>query len=281
MNALPYCSTDLLGSNAGAGFSSSLGSNTAGVSAIYSRKSNSFKIVAKHGSYRLSLELDAGEGNTANQLLTARLAQDSGIMVAPVGSVQTTDSVPVLWAARFDRCGASNCQRFRIESACQLLAKPPMEKYSGTIEDVATLVRKYCTNPKVQLLRLYHRVLFAWLVGDSSLHLKKWSLLQNGSIIELAPAYSLQNRAISARDTIETALSIQDRHVALDRECLLGYLAREICGLNDRIIARTVNQLGAVPWEQRIRECGLSKYHQRVYFEHVSERWRRLTRGKQ
>jgi hypothetical protein len=53
-------------------------------------------------------------------------------------------------------------------------------------------------------------------------------------------------------------------------------LAKEVCGLNDRVIARAMKQLGAVAWERRILESGLSRGGQRAYFELLSERWRRL-----
>ena len=159
---------------------------------------------------------------------------------------------------------------------CQLLGQLPDAKYDGSIEAVARLIRQYCTNPKIQLMRLFHRVLFGWLTGDSGLHLKKWGLLQNGTIIELSPAYGLMNHAISSPDTAESALSIWGKREGFDRDSLLEYLGKEICGLNDRIIARVMKQLGDVPWEQRMLDSDLPKDSQRAYFELVSERWCRL-----
>jgi serine/threonine-protein kinase HipA len=258
------------------GFTYSLASSGACANAIYSRKESAFKLVKTNGSYRLTLEPKESPESIENQLLTARIAHDAGLSVVPVGLVQTSDGVPVLWAERFDRSGASNCQRARVESACQLLGLTPADKYDGSVEAVARLIRQYCTNPKIQLMRLFHRVLFGWLTGNSTLHLKKWSILQNGSIVELSPAYSLINSAILGYETTESALLINDRREGLDRGNLLEYLAKEVCGLNDRVIARAMKQLGAVAWERRILESGLSRGGQRAYFELLSERWRRL-----
>lgn len=278
IDALPYSEESLATYNSAIGFTTSLASRRACAGAIYSRKESVFKLVKGNGSYRLTLEPTESPGWVENQLLTARLAQDAGLSVAPIGRVQTTDGVPVLWAERFDRSGASNCQRSRLESACQLLGQDPGAKFEGSMESIAQLIRQYCTNPKVQLMRLFHRVLFGWLTGDSGLHLKKWSLLQNGLIVELSPAYGLMNHTIQGDTTIESALSVNDQREGLNRGCLLEYFGSEICGLNARMLERVMKQLGSVAWEQRILESGISKPSQRAYFELLSERWRRLNR---
>jgi hypothetical protein len=89
-------------------------------------------------------------------------------------------------------------------------------------------------------------VLFGWLTGNSRLRLKKWSILQNGLIEDLSPAYSLINAVILGHTTTESAVLINDRRDGLDRGNLLEYLSKEVRGLNDRLIARTTKQLGAV-----------------------------------
>jgi len=275
-DALPYRESELATFNSLAGFTYSLASCGASASAVYSRKKSSFKLVKANGSYRLLLEPKDSPAAVENQLLTSRLARDAGLAVATVGRVQTSDGVAVLWAERFDRSGASNSQRLRLESCCQLLGQAAAGKYDGSVEAVAQLIRHYCTNPKIQLMRLFHRVLFGWLTGNGTLHLKKWSLLQNGSIVELSPAYGLINSELLGSSTPESALLIDDRCDGLNRDNLLEYLGREVCGLNTRTIARVMDQLEAVAWERRILESGLSKRSQRTYFELLGERWRRL-----
>ncbi|MDQ8196298.1 type II toxin-antitoxin system HipA family toxin [Coraliomargarita sp. SDUM461004] len=276
LNALPYVESELVEFNSTVGFAYSLASRGANASAVYSRKKASFELVSTNGSYRLTLEPPESAEQVENQLLTALLAQDAGLPVVTMGRVQTMDGRAVLWAERFDRSGASNCQRIRVESACQLLGQPTMAKYEGSVEVLAELIRQYCTSPKIQLMRLFHRVLFGWLAGDSGLHLKKWAFVQNARLIELSPAYGMMNYAIFGQDCVESALSINGRHEGLDRGSLLDYFAKEVCGLNTRIIDRVLNQLDAVCWEQRILSSGLSKASQQTYFERLSERWRRL-----
>jgi len=276
LGACPYGAQDLAEFTARAGFNHSLASGATTAGAIYSRKTSAFQLVRHSSSYRLSLEPEGLPEAVENQLLTTQLAKDAGLAVATVGRVDTADGVPVLWAERFDRSGASNCQRLRLESALQLLSQSSGGDCGESLESIARLVRQYCTNPKVQLMRLFQRVLFGWLTGNGNLHLSKWSLLQNGSIIELSPAYGLVNSAILGDKTPESALRIDGRHDGIEAEHLLEYYAKEVCGLNTRMVTRVMNQLDAVPWEQRILESRLSKECQRAYFELLSERWRRL-----
>ena len=276
LSSLPYDAEALATFSARMGFPNSLASSEATAGAIYSRKESAFQLVSHNSSYRLTLAPEGWPEAVENQLLTSQLAKDAGCAVATVGRTQTTDGVPVLWAERFDRSGASNCQRSRLESAQQLLGRFSEDCGDESLESIARLVRQYCTNPKVQLMRLFQRVLFGWLTGNGNLHLSKWSLLQNGSIIELSPAYGMINTAILSDQTPESALSINGRRDGIEREDLLEYFAREVCGLNTRIIARAMKQLDSVPWEQRILDSRLSKERQRAYFELLSERWRRL-----
>ncbi|MGZ0654673.1 type II toxin-antitoxin system HipA family toxin [Coraliomargarita sp. W4R72] len=276
LDALPYSEQELATSNSRAGFTHSLASRGACASAIYSRKESAFKLVNSNGSYRLLLEPKDSPGAIANQLLTSRLARDAGLVVAALGGVQTSDRVPVLWVERFDRSGAANCQRSRLESAAQLLGHLQVDPHAGSVEAVARLISRHCTNPKIQLMRFFHRVLFGWLTGNCALDLHKWSLLQHGSLIELSPAYGLMNHSIMRTSEAESALSIDGQCEALCRESLLKYFGEEVCGLNDRIIARVMNQLKSVPWEQRIQDSGLPKSSQRAYFELLCERWLRL-----
>ena len=76
--------------------------------------------------------------------------------------------------------------------------------------------------------------------------------------------------------TTESAVLINDRRDGLDRGNLLEYLSKEVRGLNDCLITRAMKQLGAVAWEQRILESGLSSRSQRAYFGLLSEGCRRL-----
>lgn len=67
----------------------------------------------------------------------------------------------VFWIERFDRWGAANRNRVRCEDMCQLLEVPSSWKYAGNLETLARVIREHCSNPKLQLVKLFHRVSFS------------------------------------------------------------------------------------------------------------------------
>ena len=64
-----------------------------------------------------------------------------------------------------------------MEDFCQLAELPPGAKYDASAEQCGRLVKRYASEPLVELLRLYRQLLFAWWVGNGDLHLKNLALL--------------------------------------------------------------------------------------------------------
>jgi len=90
------------------------------------------------------------------------------------------------------------------------------------------------------------------------MHLKNWSLIENGKLIELAPAYDLLNTRLLIDDEEESALELDDKKSGFNRKLLIDYLGREMCGLNERMIVKTIEQLTSVDWQIHILGIQLS-----------------------
>jgi len=129
------------------------------------------------------------------------------------------------------------------------LEVPSSWKYSGNLETLARMAKEHCSNAKLQLVKLFHRVLFCWITGNGDMHLKNWSLIENGKLIELAPAYDLLNTKVLIDDDDESALSLDDRKSGFGKALLIDYFGREVCALNERMVAKTLEQIKAVEWE--------------------------------
>ena len=125
---------------------------------------------------------------------------------------RTSSSQTKIIAVRHDsqnpNYGNRNC--LRCEDACQILEAPTFWKYAGTLETLARMVREHCSNPKLQMVKLFQRVLFCWVTGNGDMHLKNWSLIENGPLIELAPAYDLINTKVLIDDEEESALTLRN-----------------------------------------------------------------------
>jgi serine/threonine-protein kinase HipA len=274
--ALPYTATELVAYHGKHRMKMSLSGMQPKVSAIFSRKDGQFKVVDTNGSYILKPSPQAFPGAAENEALTMELARQAGIDVPRCGWISAKDGSGVFWIERFDRWGTGNRQRVRCEDACQILDVPASWKYLGNLETLARVVQEHCSNPRLQLVRLFQRVLFCWVTGNGDMHLKNWSLLENGKLIELAPAYDLLNTRILTNDEEESALELNSRKTGFDRALLIDYFGREVCGLNDRMIEKTTQALRSVNWDLTIHGSKLSVDDSIRYQQLVYERLERL-----
>lgn len=274
--ALPYTATELVAYHGKHRLKMSLSGMQPKVSAIFSRKDGQFKVVETNGSYILKPSPQAFPGAAENEALTMELAQQAGIDVPLCGWISAKDGSGVFWIERFDRWGTGNRQRVRCEDACQVLDIPASWKYLGNLETLARMVQEQCSNSRLQLVRLFQRVLFCWVTGNGDMHLKNWSLLENGKLIELAPAYDLLNTRILTNDDEESALELDSKKSGFDRPLLIDYFGRDICGLNERMVEKTLQALQSVNWNLTIHDSKLSVDDAVQYQRLVYERLERL-----
>lgn len=147
---------------------------------------------------------------------------------------------PALLVERFDiRTEPGSITLYALEDFCSLLDLAADAKYEATIERVARALRPVSTDQEQDLLTLFRRAIFAWLVADGDMHLKNMALLKiahpNESAfrsVTMAPVY----------DAVTTRVFPMLKH---DR------MALKINGKDDRLIradfetlARTIG-LGA------------------------------------
>lgn len=278
-DALPYAASELVAFHGRHKLRMSLSGVQPKVTAVFSRKEGRFKVVEINGSYILKPSPQAFPGAAENEALTMRLARAAGIEVPHCGWLAAQDGAGVFWIERFDRWGAGNRNRIRCEDACQILEVPASWKYAGNMETLVRMIGEHCGNPKLQLVKLFQRVLFCWVTGNGDMHLKNWSLIENGTLIELAPAYDLINTKVLIDDDDECALTLDGHKSGFDRRVLVDYFGREVCGINERMIGRTLDQLKAVDWDQQIQASKLPKEAKRQYQALVRQRLGDLLEG--
>ncbi len=125
----------------------------------------------------------------ANEHVTMRLAEQLGIAIPPCGLLRMRDGAWAYVIRRYDRVAAEGrLRKLQQEDFCQLSAKGPDDKYEGSAELCARVLREQrCTD---ELPQLFLRFLFAYLCGNGDLHLKNLALLRDrGSPPRLSPAY--------------------------------------------------------------------------------------------
>jgi serine/threonine-protein kinase HipA len=111
------------------------------------------------------------------------------------------------------------------------------------------------------------------------MHLKNWSLIERGPLIELAPAYDYLNTSILIDDEEESALAFGGIKQGLEPSLLVDRLGRELCALPPVRIRRTLERLFRVNWTANISASSLSPAAQARYHALVSDRLEVLQRG--
>ena len=158
-----------------------------------------------------------------NELLTMRFAELVDIDIATCGLVRLTDGALAFISRRFDRVEGG--AKLHQEDFCQLAERPPKEKYGGSAELCARVVRTYANEPLVEQLRLFRRMAFTWLSGNGDMHLKNFSLLRGpDGLHRLSPAYDLLCTRLAIPDD-QLALPVGGKRDNLTRADWLNYAA--------------------------------------------------------
>ena len=190
-----------------------------------------------------------------NEHVTMRIAEAAGLAVAPNGLVRLADGSLAYLTRRFDRPAEGG--KLLQEDFCQLGGLAPKQKYEGSAELCARLVRRWASEPLVAAQALFRQVVFGWWTGNGDMHLKNLSLLRGADgLYRLSPAY----------DLVCTRLVIEDDQLALP----VGGNRREVtarqwvefatyCGLAGKAAARALGGVHAAlaPSLQIVGRCWL------------------------
>jgi serine/threonine-protein kinase HipA len=112
--------------------------------------------------------------------LAMELGRTAGFTVPVAALVPMPDAMPpALIVERFDiRVGIEDTRLIALEDLCSVMDLPATAKYTGTIERLARAIRPLSTAPDADLLILFRRALFAWLIADGDMHMKNIALLK-------------------------------------------------------------------------------------------------------
>lgn len=96
---------------------------------------------------------------------------------------------------RIDRnFSADKIEMLAMEDFCQLDLRLTEDKYRGSYERCAKIIQQYSSRVGVDMAEFYVRLVFCFIVGNSDMHLKNFSLIEtaegSGKYI-LSPAYDL------------------------------------------------------------------------------------------
>ena len=184
---------------------------------------------------------------TENEAFAMRLAAGLGLDAAPVEPYAAGGRACLL-VTRYDRRSEPDgaVQRLHQEDFCQALGIVADRKYAADggpgFRQCFELVRRACSRPAVEVLKLLDAAILQVLLGNADAHGKNYSLLHREGRVELAPLYDLLSTVAYADLPPNFAMRIA-------RRATLGELRR---GDWDRFA--TSAGLGAPFVRRRVRE---------------------------
>jgi len=108
--------------------------------------------------------------------LAMRLADLAGIKTVPHALIKMNGEYAYI-TKRIDReINHDIVHLYAMEDFCQLSNRLTQDKYKGSYENCGRMIRKYSDLPGLDLSELFLRVAFSFIIGNSDMHLKNFSL---------------------------------------------------------------------------------------------------------
>lgn len=194
-------------------------------------------IVGLYGDYILKPPSDHYPQLPELESATMHMAQSLGLHVVPHSLVRLTDDTLCYITKRVDRTRQG---KLHMEDFCQISGRMTEDKYKGSHEQVAKLILKYSANPLLDVTSFFELVLFSFLTGNSDMHLKNFSLLeQQGLGMTLSPFYDLlPTTVVNPLDIEELALTLNAKKKKLKYQDFKA--AYENCGLSTKVLDKTL-----------------------------------------
>jgi len=160
------------------------------VSLLLSPDRTSLEVAARGGQYILKPEGVRFSAVPQNEQLSMQMARLSSIEVPEFGLIRLKEGSIAYIIKRFDRTDDGG--KLPVEDFNQLAMKKLRDKYNGSGEECAKIIRKYATETLIEMQKFYRLMLFSWWMANGDMHMKNFSLITNhDGICRLSPAYDL------------------------------------------------------------------------------------------
>lgn len=158
-----------------------------------------------------------------SEYLVMQMAKHTGIRTVPFSLIKSKSNY-VYITKRIDR---DKNHMLAMEDFCQLNGRLTEDKYKGSYEQCAKIITRYSSRVGLDLSELYLRLVFCFVVGNSDMHLKNFSLIEekeNSNSYVLSDAYDLLPVQILLTSDIEdTALTLNGKKRNLTKNDFLKF----------------------------------------------------------
>ena len=235
-----------------------------------------FTIVGLWGRFILKPQTDRFAHLPENEDLTMHMAEAAGIKTVPHSLIRFVDGELCYLTRRVDR--TKKGAKIAMEDMCQLSERLTEDKYKGSYERIAKLIRRYSSAPLLDVVNFWEVVLFSWLTGNADMHLKNFSLFRPAFDYMMTPAYDLLSTALAMpEDDEELALTLNGKKKRIKREDF--EIAMRDSGLEEKAISNLFLRFSkAIPkWHELITESFLPLNLQKAYHDKIDKMVRKIS----
>lgn len=182
----------------------------------------------------------------AEQLVMC-MADATGISTVPHALIKSGDNLAYI-TKRIDRVfSKTDIKMLAMEDFCQLDLRVTADKYKGSYERCAKVIGRYSSQIGLDMAEMFMRLIFSFVVGNSDMHLKNFSLIETGeasNTFVLSPAYDLLPvNVIMPEDTEEFALALNGKKTNIRKKDF--FVFAEECDISkasaEKMIAKIVS----------------------------------------
>lgn len=179
--------------------------------------------------------------------LVMTMADATGISTVPHALIKSGDNLAYI-TKRIDRIfGKTDIKMLAMEDFCQLDLRVTADKYKGSYKRCAKVIGRYSSQIGLDMAELFMRLVFSFVVGNSDMHLKNFSLIETdeaSNTFVLSPAYDLLPvNVIMPEDTEEFALALNGKKTHIRKKDF--FVFAEECGISkasaEKMIAKIVS----------------------------------------
>lgn len=215
------------------------------------------------------------------EFISMSLANLVGLKTVPFGVIKINDGYAFI-TKRIDRFDAKNKKvMLAMEDCCQLQNRLSEDKYKGSYEKIAKTINEYSTYKKIDLINFYNSLIFSFIIGNSDMHLKNYSLIETSeksNAYKLAPFYDLLcTNIIIPNDNEEMALTLNGKKRNITKNDFLEFAKNlEIdIKIANKLILKMISYKEEIL--KIIDESLLSEEFKGLFKELVKERIQRLS----
>lgn len=208
--------------------------------------------------------------------LAMRMAELMGIQTVSHALIKMNGEYAYI-TKRIDReITGKETHLYAMEDFCQLSNRLTQDKYRGSYENCGKIIKKYSDTPGLDLIEMYLRVIGSYIMGNSDMHLKNFSLKETepgNRKFQLSKAYDmLPVNIIMPEDKEQLALTINGKKRNIHKKEFR--LLAEACGIPSNAAEHMLKKICSKKdkFLKQIEEAYLSEEQKENVKELISER---------